>query len=441
MQELRDILSFSFDIDCTPGGPAQRRGQDFLERHAPDQLGWPADFDPLPLILKASEWGLIRRGVQQRALAANRFLKDFYGAGEAVSTDILGPEAAMQLGGTATEMFGCQPPDGLHLHAFSARLVQTESGEFQFLDHDCSLDCRFARILLNREAQRRAMADISWQDHLLAPLDPSDVYRSLFPAYADSSIIFAPDDRTDVTASILADALRLGTAGRNYLAVHDARLLVQTPEGQVKISALLRPTVEDHLLDPLGHDSSPTHGVAGLATIARAGKVAIINPKGSALCDNRAVFAAMPELIRFYLGEEPVLNNVPLSMPAGPDTPASPWATENFPAAIRNAYRPDRSSKRSRLFRSPGSARQSMTKSGHYTIEPVPRRMKAHPYADERGIIQCRPLELTVFAFVNAEGAHILPGGIATAETQLGAIWRFDDRARPREKDVWVLGD
>lgn len=421
---------------------ARSRGQRFLDRQcagrhdsAARREDWPANFDPLPLVLSASEWELISKGAAQRAAALNQFLAGFYSE-QGNQSDGIVADDTLGIDGVLTAMFGLRPPGGVHCHICALTLAQSPHGEFQVLRQSAEFDVRFVRIVLNREAQRRALFDNRWQQHVRPAVDPVGPLKSSVAAcsgveHARTAVLDPPAGIACDTRH-LAAAMRADTVSRPGFEFAAGRLFTRIAGRRKPVDVLLRPSVGDRALDPLASDSASPDGIAGLLDIYRNGDLTLVNSPGNAIAEDPALFAAMPELVARCCGEEAVLNNV-----------GAGWRN-------RHDQRPGRAPQtqeppiHGQQLQAAGGFREM---SGAQSAQN--RDMSAHPVSPLRnafcvagdGGLCPQPLCLTVFAVTGPQGVEVLPGGVATAENREDGAGRLDETARPLEKDVWILRD
>ena len=432
-------------LDCPPRErlAARRRGQRFLDRQCVGldesearQGGWPAKFDPLPLVLSACEWELISKGVAQRAAAVNHFLAGFYAEQGGRSDGIIGVGDAMRLDGVLTSMFGLRPPGGVHSHICSLTLVQSPHGEFRVLDQNAALDVRFVRIVLNREAQRRALLDIGWQEHVRPAVDPTALLTASAAACAGGkharTAVLAPPEGIACDARHLAAAMQADIVSRPGFDVADGRLITCISGERLPVDVLLRPLVGDQGLDPLASDADSPDGIAGLLDVYRMGGLVMVNSPGNDIVADPGLFSAMPELIARRCGEEPVLKNI------GPG-----WRNHRS-GTLGRVSQPDGFPVQSQQQKSAGGPPEMSAASSAKRLsspaEPDPP-LPAAACVGIEGDLCPKPLHLTVFAVSSPAGTEVLPGGVATAEIREDGAERLDQTARPLEKDVWILRD
>ncbi|HEY1698088.1 MAG TPA: circularly permuted type 2 ATP-grasp protein [Trebonia sp.] len=252
----------------------------------------------------AANWELVSRGARQRVLAVEAFLADVYGPGHAFEGAVVPWNLVCASDTFRREVAGFAPPNGVRCQVSSIDLSRDERGTFRVLEDNVQVPSGVSGVIENRLAMTRLLAAL----RSAAP-----------PGVADPFVVvLTPGART---AAYLEDALlarRLGlelVEGRDLFCWRN-RVYVHTRTGRRPVDVIYR-RVDDGWLDPMQFRPDSTLGCPGLVNAARAGNVTIANAVGNGVADGARVSAYMPDLIRYYLGQEPVLENMESGRPAG----------------------------------------------------------------------------------------------------------------------------
>ncbi len=276
-------------------------------------------FDILPRILARSEWRTLERGLVQRVTALNMFLNDVYGKGEIIRAGKIPAELVYQNPGYCPEMAGRRVPHDVYVHIAGVDIVRTDDEGFYVLEDNARTPSGVSYMLENREVMMRLFPDL-FSLHRVAPIEdyPDELLatlRSVAPPHASSDPVIALMTPGQFNSayyehSFLADKLGVELVEGRDLFVKDDIVYMRTTEGPRRVDVIYR-RIDDDFLDPLTFRPDSALGVAGLMGAYHAGNVTLANAVGTGVSDDKAIYTYMPDIIRFYLGEEPLLKNVP----------------------------------------------------------------------------------------------------------------------------------
>jgi uncharacterized circularly permuted ATP-grasp superfamily protein len=282
----------------------------------PDRL---IPFDMFPRVFTQHEWRKLEKGIRQRARALNAFLLDVYGRGEIVRAGRIPARLVYQNEAYEAAVVGFAPPRGVYSHIVGIDLVRTGPDEFYVLEDNCRTPSGVSYMLENREIMMR-MFPALFQQNRIEPVDgyPDALRRTLAsvaPAKCDSDptiAILTPGHFNSAyyEHSFLADLMGVELVEGADLYVEGGFVWMRTTEGPKKLDVIYR-RIDDAYLDPLCFRPDSMLGVPGLMDVYRSGGVTIASAPGAGVADDKAIYTYVPEMIRFYLGEEPILNNVP----------------------------------------------------------------------------------------------------------------------------------
>ena len=276
-------------------------------------------FDIVPRVLSKAEWTRLSRGLEQRVKALNAFLADVYGNGEILAAGKVPADLIYRNPCFRPEMAGVRLPHNIYIQIAGIDIVRVDETDFYVLEDNARTPSGVSYMLENREVMMRLFPDL-FADNRIAPVEnyPEELLATLKSVAPHS----APDDPTVALLtpgpfnsayyehSFLADKLGIELVEGRDLLVRDNVVLMRTTEGPKRVDVIYR-RLDDDFLDPLTFRPDSTLGVPGLMSAYRSGNVALANAVGTGVADDKAVYSYMPEIVRFYLGEEPILKNVP----------------------------------------------------------------------------------------------------------------------------------
>jgi uncharacterized circularly permuted ATP-grasp superfamily protein len=284
--------------------------------------------DLVPRIIPADEWAHLEQGLVQRVTALNRFLDDLYVGDQAVVKDGIIPRWLLTSSdGFQREAYGIAVPHGARCLVAGIDLVRDAEGTYRVLEDNLRNPSGVSYVLENRAAMTRVLPRV-FDDHLVRPVDhygPSllSALRRVSPAGADPEptvVVLTPGvfNSAYFEHAFLARQMGVELVEGRDLVVDDHVVSMRTTHGLKRVDVIYR-RIDDAFLDPVVFRSDSILGVPGLMSAARAGNVTIANAVGNGVADDKAVYAYVPDLIRYYLGAEPILESVPTYMLWDPD--------------------------------------------------------------------------------------------------------------------------
>jgi uncharacterized circularly permuted ATP-grasp superfamily protein len=282
----------------------------------PDRL---IPFDMFPRVFSGAEWAKLERGIKQRARALNAFLVDVYGRGEIVRAGRIPARLVYLNEAYEKAVVGFVPSKGVYSHIVGIDLVRTGPDEFFVLEDNCRTPSGVSYMLENREIMMRMFPDL-FRGNRIEPVDryPEILRRTLAsvaPLKCDRDptvVILTPGHFNSAyyEHSFLADLMGVELVEGQDLFVEGEFVFMRTTEGPRRVDVIYR-RLDDAYIDPLCFRPDSMLGVPGLMDVYRSGGVSICSAPGAGVADDKAVYTYVPDMIRFYLGEEPILNNVP----------------------------------------------------------------------------------------------------------------------------------
>jgi len=275
-------------------------------------------FDVIPRVLSAPEWALLQSGLEQRVKAINAYIKDIYGTREILKAGVVPEDLVFQNPVFRPEMNGQRVPHDIYVHIAGIDVVRVDSDSFYVLEDNTRTPSGVSYMLENREIMLRLFPDLVAR-HRVAPVEnyPDELLatlRSVAPATASSEptvVLLTPGvyNSAYYEHSFLADKLGIELVEGRDLLVKGDIVHMRTTQGLQRVDVIYR-RIDDDFLDPLAFRPDSVLGVPGLMAAYRAGNVTLANAVGTGIADDKAVYSYMPEIVKFYTGEEPILKNV-----------------------------------------------------------------------------------------------------------------------------------
>ncbi len=278
---------------------------------------WP--FDVIPRLIDGAEWAVVERGLAQRLRALNRFIDDIYNDRRIIADGIFPAELLEDSANYRAECEGIHPKFGVWAHISGSDLVRDGDGQLYVLEDNLRVPSGVSYVLENRSVAKRAFPEL-FQRHRIRPVDAyTDELNKLLNS-------LAPDGRADPTIVVLTPGIynsayfehsflaqRMGAElveGQDLVVGDDDCVYMKTIQGLERVDVIYR-RIDDLFIDPEVFNPDSMLGVAGLMRAWKAGNVGIANAPGAGVADDKCVYAWVPDMIRYYLGEEPLIPNVP----------------------------------------------------------------------------------------------------------------------------------
>ena len=278
---------------------------------------WP--FDLIPRVISGDEWSVVERGLIQRLVALNRFIDDVYNEQRVIADGVFPAELLDGSANYRTQCRGVHPKFGVWAHISGSDLVRDDDGEMYVLEDNLRVPSGVSYVLENRAVAKRVFAEVFQQQNIR----PVDAYTDELNKLLTS---LAPDDVTEPQIVVLTPgvfnsayfehsflAQRIGAElveGADLVVADDECVYMRTISGLERVHVIYR-RIDDLYLDPEAFRPDSTLGVPGLMRAWKAGNVGIANAPGAGVADDKVVYAWVPDLIRYYLDEEPLIPNVP----------------------------------------------------------------------------------------------------------------------------------
>lgn len=408
-------------------------------------------FDMIPRIITAPEWRKLTRGIEQRVSALNAFLHDLYHRQEIIRSGRLPVEALRNNEAFLSQMIGFTPPGGVYTHIVGIDLVRTGADDFMVLEDNARTPSGVSYMLENRETMMAMFPELFTR----IPVRPvSDYPRRLVRSLRACAPPGWKGDKGPVVAvltpgiynsayfehAFLADQMGAELVEGSDLRVMDGRVCMRTTTGYKAIDVLYR-RVDDDYLDPLTFNPNSVLGVAGIFDVYRAGGVTIANAPGTGIADDKAIYSYMPEIVEFYTGEKPILQNVPTWRCSEADSLG--YVLDNLSDLVVKEVH---GSGGYGMLIGPTSSKKELsdfeaklrTKPGNYIAQPT-LSLSTVPIFAREGLAP-RHVDLRPFVLVSPEGVDITPGGLTRVALKNGSLV-VNSSQGGGTKDTWVLDE
>ena len=283
-------------------------------------------FDIIPRIFSAREWQHLSAGLIQRVRALNMFIHDIYHDREIIRAGVLPAQTLLANALLEPHMYGLDVPRGVYVHVAGIDVVRVAEDRFYVLEDNLRSPSGVSYMLENRNTMMRLFPDLFSRVGVAAVEHyPQELLRNLratAPEGVDDPtvVVLTPGSYNSAyfEHAFLADAMGVELVEGQDLTVRDGQVLMRTIEGLKRVDVIYR-RINDEFLDPLVFRPDSTLGVPGLLSVCRGGRVTLANAFGTGFADDKSIYPFVPEVIRFYLGEEPILENVETYVLREPD--------------------------------------------------------------------------------------------------------------------------
>ena len=407
---------------------------------------WP--MDPVPRIIPAAEWATVERGLVQRITALNLFLKDVYHGQLILRDRVVDPRLVYEGAYFRREFVGAAVPRDIYVHVCGTDLIRDADGRYLVLEDNARTPSGVSYMLTNRQVLKRVFP-LAFDQY---DVRGTDDYPA---ALLDVLKYIAPGGRADPTVVLLSPGMynsayfehtflaqRMGVElveGRD-LVVDDNRVYMRTTRGLARVDVIYR-RIDDDFLDPLTFRPDSTLGVPGLVNAYRAGSVALANSIGTGIADDKGVYPFVPDMIRYYLKQDPVLPNVETFHPQLPAHRSHVLA--NLDRLVVKAVNesggygmlvgPCSTAEQRTEFRDRVQARPR-----DYIAQPtIP--LSVHPTFVDGDRLEGRHVDLRPFVLCG-EKVTVVPGGLTRVALPRGSLV-VNSSQGGGSKDTWVLAE
>jgi uncharacterized circularly permuted ATP-grasp superfamily protein len=402
-------------------------------------------FDLIPRIVPMTEWRLLEAGLKQRICGLNLFLHDIYHGQKILRDGVVPADLVLGSPNYRWEMVGVEPPHGIYIHITGTDLIRDQDGTYRVLEDNLRSPSGVSYMLQNRTIMKTTFPGL-FEGHSVLPVEmyPQELLKMLrYVSLVDDPqvAVLTPGifNSAYFEHSFLARSMGVPLVEGSDLVVRDNFLYMRTTHGLKKIDVLYR-RVDDDFLDPLAFRADSVLGAAGLLNVYRAGNVTLVNAPGTGLADDKAMYRYVPDIIRYYLGEEPLLESVPTFL--GRHDEDRRYIVENVPQLVikevgnSGGYGmligPHASAKDCDLFR-----QKIVERPWNYIAQPV-IQLSTHPTYTPDGFA-ARHIDLRPY-ILYGEDITLIPGGLTRVALKPGSLV-VNSSQGGGSKDTWVVAD
>ncbi|WP_417309687.1 circularly permuted type 2 ATP-grasp protein [Devosia sp.] len=405
-------------------------------------------FDVIPRIISAMEWRRLSKAIEQRVRAMNAFLYDIYHRQEIIKAGRI-PEALI-VGNEAfcPQMMGLDPARGVYAHIIGVDIVRVGPDEWYVLEDNLRTPSGVSYMLEDREAMLQLAPEL-FQRYNVAPVETyPETLRRTMESVAPVGVTGTPNlvvltpgiyNSAYFEHSFLADQMGAELCEGNDLYVEGGKVYMRTTTGPERVDVIYR-RIDDDYLDPLTFNPDSMLGVPGLFDAYRAGNVTLVNAPGTGIADDKAVYTYVPEIIEFYLGEKPLLKNVPTYNCTKPDELA--YVMDNLEELVVKEVHgsggygmmvgPTATKSVHAEFR-----KKILARPDNYIVQPTLSLSTCQTFVD-KGIAP-RHVDLRPYVLVG-DDVRITPGGLTRVALNKGSLV-VNSSQGGGTKDTWVLED
>jgi uncharacterized circularly permuted ATP-grasp superfamily protein len=404
-------------------------------------------FDLIPRMVTATEWERIEKGLKQRIRALNLFIDDLYHDRKIIKDQVVPPEIISSSKGFRKQCVGMNPPHGIWCHITGTDLVRHGDGQIYVLEDNLRCPSGVSYVLENRRLMKSLFPEVFDASKIRPvsnyPIHLRDMLEYLAPDGGTTPrvVVLTPGvyNSAYFEHSFLAQQMGVELVQGSDLAVFDGFVWMRTTNGFEKVDVIYR-RVDDDFLDPEAFRADSMLGVPGLMAVYKAGNVALANAPGTGVADDKVVYAYVPRIIKYYLGEEIILPNVPTYICAEPDGLA--YALENLPKLVVKAAN---ESGGYGMLIGPHASKEEIAEFAK-KIKADPRNYIAQPTLSLsrvptviNGTLEGRHVDLRPY-ILYGEDIFVLPGGLTRVALKKGSLV-VNSSQGGGTKDTWVLAN
>jgi uncharacterized circularly permuted ATP-grasp superfamily protein len=425
----------------------QARGITFAVNQDPSGIEKIIPFDLVPRLITPEEWRRIERGLEQRVRALNLFLDDVYHEQRILRAGLVPAELVLGAKGYRREFRGVDVPLGVYTHVVGSDLVRGSDGTFYVLEDNLRVPSGVSYVVENRRVLKRVWPQL-FSGYEVRPVEgyPQDLLellRAVAPAAAEGPtvVLLTPGvyNSAFFEHAFLAKAMGVELVQGSDLFVDDAAVFMRTTSGRRRVDVIYR-RIDDDFLDPLAFREDSLLGIPGLLATSRMGRVSVANAIGGGLADDKAIYAFVPTIIKYYLGEDEILPNVKTYIAAIPSERA--YILEHIDELVVKSV--DQSGGYGMLIGPEATAEE---------LEEFRRRVSAEPrnYVAQPTIalsrhpcwvgdhLEGRHVDLRPFVLFGRD-VKVTPGGLTRVALRPGSLV-VNSSQGGGAKDTWVLAE
>jgi len=413
--------------------------------HRGAEKPWP--FDLVPRIVPADEWNVVEKGLKQRLTALNLFLHDVYHSQKILADRVVPRDLVVGAVHFRPEFVGADPPGGLYVHICGSDLIRDADGSYYVLEDNLRCPSGVSYVLENRTILMRILPKL-FRDLSILPVDHYTRQllhnlRQLAPGGVESEpniVLLTPGvyNSAYFEHAFLAQQLGIELVEGRDLFVDDNIVYMKTTKGPERVHVIYR-RIDDDFIDPLVFRPDSRLGVAGLVNSYRAGNVALANSIGTGVADDKAVYAYVPDMIKYYLGEDAILPNVQTYLA---------WRSSDLDYILKNldklVVKATNESGGYGMLIGPQAtkaqqdefARLIKANPRNYVAQPLISLSRAPAFVDDH--FEGRHIDMRPYLLCGLDGITLIPGALTRVALRKGS-YVVNSSQGGGSKDTWVL--
>lgn len=403
-------------------------------------------FDLIPRIVPAHDWNIIERGLTQRITALNLFLYDLYHNQKILKDKVVPADLVLGSKHFRREFVGVNPPLGVYIHVTGTDIIRDQHGDYLVLEDNLRTPSGVSYMLQNRQVMKRAFPAM-FDRYRVRPIEdyPQELLRVLQQITPLSGrdpkvVVLTPGvyNSAYFEHSFLARQMGIDLTEGRDLVVKNNRVYMRTTKGLERVDVIYR-RVDDDFLDPLIFRPDSMLGVPGLVNAYRMGNVALANAIGTGVADDKVIYSFVPKIIKYYLNEEPILQNVPTYLAEDPTD--LKYILENLDKLVVKAANesggygmlvgPHATQAEREMF-----AKMIVADPRNYIAQPTISLSRHPSFINDRDLIGCH-IDLRPYVLYGQK-VTIVPGGLTRVALKPGSLV-VNSSQGGGSKDTWVL--
>jgi uncharacterized circularly permuted ATP-grasp superfamily protein len=403
-------------------------------------------FDIIPRIITKNDWLEVESGIKQRLLALNLFLEDIYNGQNIIKDGIVPASLIASCPHYIQEVQGIKVPHNIHVHIAGIDLIRGAKGEFYVLEDNLRCPSGVSYMLENREITKRIFPDMLTSNHVSMVGNYPMIFHNILVSLSPRSIsnpnvvLLTPGiyNSAYYEHTFLARQMGIPLVEGRDLVVNNNKVYMKTTSGLQQVDVIYR-RLDDEYLDPLVFKPDSALGVPGLISAYKQGNIAIVNAVGNGVADDKAVYAFVPDMIKYYLNEEPILKNVPTYQMENQDE------RELVFADMGNMVIKETNQSGGYGMIMGNKATQEELDAAKIAILDNPRNFIAQPIIQLStvpclidGQLKLRHVDLRPYALCGPNGVEIVPGGLTRVALTEGSLV-VNSSQGGGSKDTWIV--
>jgi uncharacterized circularly permuted ATP-grasp superfamily protein len=407
-------------------------------------------FDIFPRIINEKEWTRLEEGLRQRNQAINLFLWDLYHDKKILRQEVIPPELIFTSRYYDKQMLDFDPVGGVYTHVAGTDLIKHADGQYYVLEDNLRCPSGVSYVLSNREAIKRIFSDLFFDYRIKTVVDyPQQLLETIlsvahYGVQNPTCVVLTPGSFNSAyfEHTFLAQSMGIPLVEGRDLFVENKHLYMKTIYGAKKVDVLYR-RVDDEFMDPFAYRPDSLLGVPGLMSAYRAGNVTLLNAPGAGVADDKAVYAYVPDIIKYYLDEKPILNNVHTYRCEKDDE--FKYVLDNMeelvikPVDESGGYGLYIGNKASKKETEECRARIKANRR-KYIAQPIMSLSMHATFIEDSGCFEPRHVDLRTFSLMGKDRFFALKGGLTRVALRKGSLV-VNSSQGGGSKDTWVVED